>query len=82
MHRGLCGRRGVHMAGGGHALQWGTCMAVGACVAGDTATAADGTHPTGMLSCVELVDSASVSGKNSNVVYVFIVNHAMTIWVD
>ena len=29
----------------------GTCMA-GACVAGETATAADGTHPTGMHSCL------------------------------
>ena len=29
------------------------CMAgVGACVAGETATAADGTHPTGMHSCI------------------------------
>ena len=61
------------MAGGGYTCiavggGGGTCMAVGACVAGDTATAADGTHSTGMHSCVELVDSASVSGKNSNVV--------------
>ena len=27
-------------------------MAKGACVAGEMATAADGTHPTGMHSCV------------------------------
>ena len=40
---------GVCVAGG-HAWQ-GTCMAGGACVVGKTATAVDGTHPTGMLSC-------------------------------
>ena len=42
--------RGVCMAGGmccgGHAWQ-------GVCVAGETTTAADGTHPTGMHSCFE-----------------------------
>ena len=27
-------------------------MAGGACMGGETATAADGTHPTGMLSCL------------------------------
>ena len=41
---GMCGR-GVCMAGGG------MCGWEGACVAGETATAADGTHPTGMFSC-------------------------------
>ena len=41
---GMCGR-GVCMAGGGM-FGW-----EGACVAGETATAADGTHPTGMFSC-------------------------------
>ena len=41
---------------GRHVWQ-GVCMAVGvcggegACVAGETATAVDGTHPTGMHSC-------------------------------
>ena len=45
----VCGR-GTSVAGGG-------CMVVGdmhgreACVSGETATAADGTHPTGMHSC-------------------------------
>ena len=34
-----------------------------ACVAGETATAADGTHPTGMLSC-----SLSNSTNSSNVI--------------
>ena len=38
--------RGACMVGG-HAWQ-GACMAGEGCVAGDTATAADGTHPTGM----------------------------------
>ena len=46
--------------GGGHAWQW-VCMARGIhgregmaggmCVAGEMATAVDGTHPTGMHSC-------------------------------
>ena len=59
--RGHVWQRGVHykgracMAGGmhgrGHAW-WGLCMAGGACVAGETATAAGGTHPTGMHSCL------------------------------
>ena len=47
MVEGMCGR-GVHGKGmcmtGGHASQ-------GACMAGKTATAADGMHPTGMHSC-------------------------------
>ena len=48
----VCGReawmvRG--MDGGGH-VWWGACM-VGGIVAGETTTAADGTHPTGMHSC-------------------------------
>ena len=39
MHgRGACVERGMHGRG--------------ACVAGETATAADGTHPTGMNSCL------------------------------
>ena len=39
--------------GGGHAWQGGACMGRGACMAGQTATAAYGTHPTGMHSCVK-----------------------------
>ena len=38
---------GGHVCGEGHAWQWGG----GACVAGETAIAAGGTHPTGMPSC-------------------------------
>ena len=50
----VCGRGGACMAGG-HALQGGPCMAGGmhgreTCVAGETATATDGTHPTAMHS--------------------------------
>ena len=61
------GREGVH--GRGHAWQGTCMAGVvgggegmhsrghewqgGACVAGETATAADGTHPTGMHSCFE-----------------------------
>ena len=46
--------RGACVAGGMHGRR--TCMSGGvrgrgACVAGETATAADGTHPTGMHSC-------------------------------
>ena len=40
--KGLCEVKGACMAGG-----WGS----GASVAGETATAADGTHRTGMHSC-------------------------------
>ena len=37
----------------GHAWQGGGCAwQGGACVAGEMATAADGTHPTGMHSCL------------------------------
>ena len=51
----------MHRGGRGHV--WGVCMAGGmcgrgvcvvggkACAAGEMATAADGTHPTGMHSC-------------------------------
>ena len=49
-------RRGTCMTGG----MLEVCMAGGggmcgrrACVAGETATAADGTHPTGMPSCCQ-----------------------------
>ena len=38
---------GMHGRGRGHAWQ-------GACVAGKTAIAAGGTHPTGMHSCFEI----------------------------
>ena len=50
-----CG--GSMCGGGGYAWQGGSvcgreaCMAGGACMARETATAADGTHPTGMHSC-------------------------------
>ena len=50
-------RKGACVAKGGMHSKWGVCgkegvcMAVGACVAGETVTAADGTHPTGMHSC-------------------------------
>ena len=57
----MAGGGGMHgrwaCVGGGHAWQKGVpgrgaCMAErGLCVAGETATAANGTHPTGMHSC-------------------------------
>ena len=40
------GMAGACVTGGGHAWQGR------ACVAGEMATAADGTHPTGMHSCL------------------------------
>ena len=46
---GMCGRGCAWQ--GEHAWQWGTCMARGKCMAGEAATAADGTHPTRMHSC-------------------------------
>ena len=56
--RGMCGRgcawQGACVAGGVH--DWGICGR-GACMAGETTTAADDTHPTGMHSCSEAVDN-------------------------
>ena len=62
---GMCDGRGMCVGGacmaggawqGGHAWQgcaWqGACVVIRACVAGETATAAGGTHPTGMYSCL------------------------------
>ena len=43
------------MHGGGHAWQEGHVL--GVCMAGETATAADGTHPTGMHFCFILYSS-------------------------
>ena len=50
--------QGACMAGGKHGHAWqGACVAEGGmhgrgpCVAGETAAAAGGTHPTGMHSC-------------------------------
>ena len=52
---GMCGG-GMHGGGsmwmGGHVWQGVCVVGGGACVAGETATAEDGTHPTGMHSCV------------------------------
>ena len=45
---GVCGREGMHGRG---VRGWGVCIVGGACMAGVTATAADGMHPTGMHSC-------------------------------
>ena len=59
--RGVCGKAGMH--GRGYAWWGEACVAKGGmhgrgvcgigglCVAGKMATAADGTHPTGMHSC-------------------------------
>ena len=56
MHGVVWGGWGVYMAGGMHGVcvcVWGV-MGGGACMAGEMATAADSTHPTGMHSCHEL----------------------------
>ena len=70
---GVCMVRGMH--GGGHVWRcgWGGAGCVGGqgvcvcgrgvCVAGETATASDGTHPTGMHSCFLSVLSPP-SGKD------------------
>ena len=47
---GMCGRGGMHDSRWGMHGRGGVCGG-GACVAGEMATAADGTHPTGMHSC-------------------------------
>ena len=43
-------RKGAGVHGKGVCVAGGAYVA-GVCMAGDTATAADGTHPTGMHSC-------------------------------
>ena len=48
---GVCMARGMH--GRGHAWQGGM-HGKGGGVVGEMATAADGTHPTGMHSCLRL----------------------------
>ena len=68
MHgRGVAWQEGACVAGA-HAWQGGMCGrgcawwgGGGSCVAGETATAVDGTHPTGMLSC--LVNSSINSSR-------------------
>ena len=47
---GMHGGRGACIAWGMHGI--GVCMTGGVCMARETATAADGTHPTGMHSCL------------------------------
>ena len=46
MHCEVC----VCVCGRAHAWR-GVCVVGGTCVVGETATAADGTHPTGIQSC-------------------------------
>ena len=54
MHgRGCTWQGGMH--GREHAWRRGVRGRGGACVAGETATVADGTHPTGMHSCLVLI---------------------------
>ena len=68
--QGACVPGGVHGRGGGVCMAgghaWlGMCLAGGgaACVTGETATAADGMHPTGMHSCsVMLSHSDLING--------------------
>ena len=53
MAGGYMHSRGACMVVGGHAWQGGVWWGGGACMAGQTATAAYGMHPTGMHSCVK-----------------------------
>ena len=49
---GLVAKGGMHGKGGGACMaKGGHAWQIGACVAGETASAADGMHPTGMHSC-------------------------------
>ena len=55
--KGVCMAGGMHGRRGACVTEGGVCVAGGmhgrvACVAGETATAAGGTHPTGMHSCL------------------------------
>ena len=47
----VCVWQGGMHGRGVHAMAGGSMHVKGACVAGETATAADGMHPTGMHSC-------------------------------
>ena len=62
MHsRGACMAGGVHggdLCGGGHA--WQGVHGGGTCMAGQTATATYGTHPTGMHSCLSFNRAAAL----------------------
>ena len=42
----------VGVCGWGHAWQGAMCVGGGVCMAEETATGVDGTHPTGMHSCM------------------------------
>ena len=54
MVKGACvAKWGVHGEGGVHGME--ACMAEGVCMAGEMATAANSTHPTGMHSCLNYV---------------------------
>ena len=55
MHGGGRGMHGWVYAWQRACLVGGVCVVVEACVSGDTATAADGTHPTGMHSCINCI---------------------------
>ena len=50
------GKEGMH----GRACMAGGCVWQGACMASEIATAADGTHPTGMHSCCLSVNAVLV----------------------
>ena len=53
VHReGVCGKMGGFVVKGGMRGKGRACMAGGACVTGEIATAVDGTHSTGMYSCL------------------------------
>ena len=52
---GMCGLRILlECMHGGECVAGGVCGGGGVCVAGETATIANGTHPIGMHSCLDL----------------------------
>ena len=57
MAGGVHGSWGACVASGGRVWQVGGMHGKGACVVGEMAIAADGTHPTGMHSCLGFVDT-------------------------
>ena len=56
VHEGMHGKGHMWQGGvcGGGCAWQGACMAGGGCVEEETATAADGTHPSGSHSCYKL----------------------------
>ena len=63
-----CVKNSVHGGTGmaGACMAGGVCMEEGMCVAGEIVTAADGTHPTRMHSCLLKFQSKNIMQFHSN----------------